>query len=151
MVVLMPSAKQYALRDLSGEDMAEIAEKQADGMDPKALVSRLLSDAYTEIGRKTIDGVEAVGVEIHNPSSGRANVQVDRRVMRLWVSIETGYPVRMESETVSNNGKLRVTQMVDQFEWHVELDPGLFELDIPSNYTEMEEPPFWPGQGDRDA
>ena len=136
--MLTHSPKQYMLRDLTAEDMAEITEKQAGGMDPKAIVQKLLSGEYTELGREMIDGAEAEGIEIHNPPGSRANFQVDSRVMRLWVSIETGYPVRMESNTVGKNGAVHITQIVDQFEWHLELDRELFELEIPSGYTEME-------------
>jgi hypothetical protein len=138
MVMLTHSSKQYMLRDLTTEDMAEITEKQAGGMDPMAIVQKLLAGEYTEVGREMIDGAEAEGIEIHNPPGGRANFPVDSRVMRLWVSVETGYPVRMETDTVGRNGTVHITQIVDQFEWHLELDPELFELEVPSGYTEME-------------
>jgi hypothetical protein len=141
-LILKHSPKQYSLTEMSGEMQAEVAQKQAGAMNPKAIVEQLLSGQYTELGREAIDGVEAEGVEIHDPPEDKDDSRIDSHVIRLWVGVETEYPVRMESEIVGNGGNLRATQVVDQFEWHIDLDPDLFQLDVPSDYTETEGPQF---------
>ena len=49
-----------------------------------------------------------------------------------WVSVETGYPVKLEADIVANNGNLHIEMMMDQFLWDVELDESVFKVDIPS-------------------
>ena len=51
---------------------------------------------------------------------------------RLWVSVETGYPVQFEGERVY--GDQRHTYAQDQFQWDVEIDESLFEPNIPEGY-----------------
>jgi hypothetical protein len=142
MLTLVHSSEQYTLQNLSEENMAEIAQKQAGGMNPQGIVQRLLSGGYTELGRQTIEGVEVDGVEINDPPDYTTSSPVDSHVVQLWVSVETGYPVLMESTVVAKDGKVRMTQTVDQFAWNVELAPNLFQLNIPSDYTETQESQF---------
>jgi hypothetical protein len=135
--------KQYSLQHVPDEAWAEVAEAQSGAMDPTSIVTLLLSGDYTEIGRRTIDGVKAEGLEIQDPTGCKVNVPADSHVLQLWVNVETGYPVSMQSEVVANDGAVRSTQILDRFEWNVELDPSLFELDIPDGYTETEAPQLW--------
>jgi hypothetical protein len=43
-----------------------------------------------------------------------------------------------EGEFVGNGGQLRVTQILDQFQWDVELEASRFQAGIPSDYTPLE-------------
>jgi hypothetical protein len=62
--------------------------------------------------------------------------------IRLWVSAETGYPVlferKMSAEVEGEAGQSEC--IMDQFQWDVELDPGIFEVDIPPDYKGVERP-----------
>jgi len=59
--------------------------------------------------------------------------------LRLWVNAETEYPVLFESkisaeaegEAISSEG------VMDQFQWDVELDPSIFEPNIPPDYVDI--------------
>jgi len=126
----------------------ERMERQGEWPDPKSLIQMFLSCEYRKLGQKTIDGVLCEGLETTDPTFGlgetNSNFTVDSLVARLWVSVETGYPVLLEFEvtrTAGDNEKLHVTLIADQFQWDVELEAGIFEPNIPPDYIDI-----WPGE-----
>jgi len=108
------------------------------GAMPKAMVRQFTSGEYMELGRRTIDGVEAQGIETEYVLGGAGNFQVDSKTAQLWVSVETGYPVLVETHIVGNNGTLQIEEILDQFQWDVELDPSEFKAVIPPDYQLLE-------------
>ncbi len=136
-VILFHDMKRYTQRTLPPLSTGAMGEMSAGDM-PKAMVRQFTSGDYKELGRRTINGVEAEGIEVQNPPGYMANFQVDSRTAQLWVSVETGYPVLIESEVVGNNGTLRIKTIEDQFQWDVEFDPSEFKAVIPSDYRRME-------------
>lgn len=104
---------------------------------PKRWIQEFLSKDYRKLGQKTIDGVLCEGLETTDPTFGVASFQVDSIAARLWVSVKTGYPVLLEAEVVGDNGQLRITGILDRFQWDVELDAGILEPNIPSDYELM--------------
>ena len=58
---------------------------------------------------------------------------------QLWVSVETGYPVLFESKisAEAEGNQLESQAVLDQFQWDVELDPGIFEPNIPPDYIDI--------------
>jgi len=119
--------------------LADDALAEIENMEPKEAVREYLSAEYTKLGRKTIEGVEAEGIEIdRDPSEAKANFQVDSCVIQLWVAVDTGLPILIEVDTVGKDGTLEVHTVQDNFQWNVELDASEFEPDIPEDYTLME-------------
>ncbi len=51
--------------------------------------------------------------------------------------MKTNWPVRIEVEgQMMNEGQFRPSHIVlDHFQWDAEIDPGLFEPNIPADYT----------------
>lgn len=133
-ILLMHSLKKYTQGHLP-----EIPEDQGQAI-PEEIVQRFLSGEYKELGQQTIEGVLVEGIEVDNPSGDTDNASNDRYVYRLWVSVETGYPVMLEADVVAKNGDLHIEMTMDQFQWNMELDPSVFKVDIPSDYTLMEMP-----------
>ncbi len=126
--------RTYYRTALADDALAEIENKE-----PKEAVREYLSAEYTKLGRRTIEGVEAEGIEIdRDPSEAEANFQVDSCVIQLWVAVDTGLPILVEVDTVGKNGTLEVHTVQDNFQWNVELDASEFEPDIPEDYTQME-------------
>jgi hypothetical protein len=123
--IVHPQLKRYMERTLSDEDLAGIAEEQ----DPRQAVKQILAASYSKLGRSEIDGVEVEGIETRG--SGTAEV------IRLWVDVKTNWPVRVESEgQMMHEGQLRPSHIVvDHFQWDAEVDPGLFEPNIPADFT----------------
>ncbi|MHC4203918.1 MAG: hypothetical protein ACYSTT_04660 [Planctomycetota bacterium] len=120
-------------------------EWRDDWTNPGFLVQMLLSAEHSKLGQKTIEGVLCEGIETTDPAcfgplpEQVKNLQVE---FRLWVSAETGYPVLYESKMSGEyKGQWDETGCVmDQFQWDVELDPGIFDPNIPPDYERIERP-----------
>ncbi len=117
-------------------------EKQDDWMNPRYLVQKILSCEHRELGQKTIDGILCEGIETTDPAIfGPLPGPVDRleMEMRLWVNVETQYPVMFEWK-VNAEAEEQVVKseaVMDQFQWDVELDPNFLEPNIPPDYVDM--------------
>ncbi|MFC1792911.1 hypothetical protein ACFL3Q_04920 [Planctomycetota bacterium] len=120
-------------------------ELHDDWTNPSFLVQKILSCEHSKLGQKTIEGVLCEGIETTDPAyigplPGEVNnLQVE---FRLWVGAETGYPVLYESKmSGEHEGEVWESESVtDQFQWDVELDPGIFEPNIPPDYERITRP-----------
>ena len=136
-VILLHALKKYTRRALPPLPPDAVASME-NGAAPKAMVRQFTAGDYRELGRRTIAGVVAEGIEVQNPLGFMGNFQVDSHTAQLWVSVETGYPVLIESEVVGNNGTLQIKMTIDEFQWDVELDPSEFHAVIPPDYQLLE-------------
>ncbi len=107
-------------------------------MDPNHWVQSFLSCRHRELGQKIIDGVLCEGIETRDPAFYGGGNPPEPPVARLWVNVETGYPVQFEGERVYD--ETRHTFVQDQFQWDVELDESLFEPNIPAGYLYIPPP-----------
>ena len=65
------------------------------------------------------------GIETTDPAAAKANFRVKSLMARIWVSVETGYPVLGEMEmTRGGDNAQRQTSTADQFQWDIEIGPG---------------------------
>ena len=118
-------------------------ERNEDWMNPRYIVQRILSSEHRKLGQKTIEGVLCEGLETTDPAVldplPSELKPVDRLMvhMRLWVDAETGYPVLYEStKALEAKGLAMVcADVMNQFQWDVELDMSLFEPNIPQDYV----------------
>ena len=79
------------------------------------------------------------GLETTDPTFGDSNAQVDNLMLRLWVSVETRYPVLCEGSVVfEGDDGVRIETVLDKFQWDVELDASEFEPKIPPDYEKMD-------------
>ena len=120
-------------------------EWQDDWTNPSFLVQKIVSGGHSKLGQKTIEGVLCEGIATTDPAClGPLPEQVnDLEVeFRLWVSAETGYPILYESKMSGEyKGDMWESESVmDQFQWDVELDSGIFEPNIPPDYERV----TWP-------
>ncbi len=104
---------------------------------PKSFVQRFLSHEHKELGQKTVEGVLCEGIETTDPAFFGTDHPVDSLMARVWVSVETGYPVQFEYEVVRYSDQIRLAGVVDQFQWDVELDESMFEPNIPADYIDI--------------
>jgi outer membrane lipoprotein-sorting protein len=116
-----------------------------DWTNPSFLVQMILSAEHSKLGQKTIEGVLCEGIETTDPAClGPLPEQVNNLQVefRLWVSAETGYPVLFESKMGGESeGEWGESEcVIDQFQWDVELDPDIFEPNIPTGYEKIERP-----------
>jgi outer membrane lipoprotein-sorting protein len=103
----------------------------------KGWVEEILSREHTNLGRKTIDGIVCEGIETRYAVLGDASPPAQNHVSRVWVAVETGYPVLCEGESLGDDGQLRNKTVLDQFQWDVRLDASEFEPTIPEGYEQM--------------
>lgn len=125
--------------------------------DPRPRIKKVLAGEHTKLGRRTIDGVEADGIEAPAISGtvtgvgssmsagGIANtsspVKIEITTIRqFWSSVETGAPVLVEENMAAANGAFREKRTLDQFRWNVRLDPNEFQAKIPPEYRRVEQP-----------
>jgi hypothetical protein len=124
LLMVHPQLKRYMEQTLSDEQVVGTLEQQ----DPRQWIEWVLSWEHRELGRSEIDGVAVEGIEAERE---------DKETLRLWVDVKTNWPVRIESEgQMMHEGQLRPSHIVlDHFRWDGEIDPGLFEPNIPADYT----------------
>ena len=134
-VSIIHSTKTYTREPLLEEDIANLEE-----MSPLKLVQKYLSTDYKELAPDTINGLEVEGIEVNDPSVIKATFPIDSIVARLWVSKETGFPVRIDAEITGNNGELRMEAVMSELQWNVEFSESDFTPDIPSDYALIETP-----------
>ena len=132
-VVLVHAQKGYVREEMTLTDKGN--QKHANIMEPRWWVRQFLACEYTELEPKTIDGVFCEGLETSDPALvPDADFRIDSLLARLWVDVETGYPVLLESEfTGQHSGSM----VYDQFQWDVVFDAGVFEPNIPADYEQM--------------
>ncbi|MFC1635263.1 hypothetical protein ACFL5Z_10520 [Planctomycetota bacterium] len=125
--------KQYWRIELSDEQAA----RGRDPDDPRTWLKMILSGDYIELGRTTINGVIAEGIECNRPE-----MVGEDGIMRLWVDVETNLPAQIEVDMLGmEGGQMRQhTYVMENFEWNASLDESLFEPDIPEDYTQGEDP-----------
>ena len=126
MLVVDHDQKRYNKQDLSEELLRQVREEGWGWSDPQALVNMALSLEHHALGQKTIDGVLCEGIEATSPDGGTA---------QLWVGVETGYPVLVETERTK--GGIRTTSTLDQFRWNVDLPAEGIEPEIPAGYDPL--------------
>jgi hypothetical protein len=103
----------------------------------KGWVAEVLSREHTNLGRKTFDGVPCEGIETRYAAFGDTNSPPENHVSRVWVSVETGYPVLCEGEPLGDDGQPLHKAVLDRFQWDVKLEASEFEPNIPEGYEQI--------------
>jgi hypothetical protein len=126
MLGVLHDAKRYMKETMSDERVQRGRENHG-WTDPQGLLSLGRSLKHHALGRKTIDGVLCEGIEATGPDGGTG---------RVWVGVDTGYPVLVEIESVDAGG-VRHTGTMDQFQWNVDLSAQDVEPEIPAGYEPL--------------
>ena len=126
---LVPTNKTYGRDSVSAEQWALVANAG-----PDTVVKAFLAHDYRELGQKTIDGVLCEGIE-STDTRLETDRPVDSLVARLWVNVETRYPVLLEWQIVPSGASEPERKISDQWQWDVELTADMFEAPIPADYT----------------
>jgi outer membrane lipoprotein-sorting protein len=134
-VSITHSTKTYTRRPLLKRDITNLEE-----MSPTKLVQKYLSTDYKELGTLILNGLEVEGIEVNDPSVISTTFPIESIVARLWVSKETGFPVRMEAKMTGNNGALKMEAVINELQWNIEFSASDFTPDIPSDYTLVDTP-----------
>jgi outer membrane lipoprotein-sorting protein len=110
-------------------DQFEMVRRLARPPDQFEMVRRLvregssgMGDKAERLGKKEIDGREAVGFRVN----------ANGMDMTLWADPETAWPIRIEIVMKTLDGARLV---MNNFRYDVDLDPSLFSLEPPAGYS----------------
>jgi len=128
---LMPAEKKYRRKPLTEK---ELEVRQVE--DVRGVIKELLSGKHKKLGRDSIDGIEAEGIEIDDPNLIKytSSFEVESMGVQLWVDTETYLPVLLKAEMRGSKGEKAMLK-ADNFQWNVQLEPSIFEPNIPDDYT----------------
>ena len=142
-ITVIPILRQYKIEMLSEDQL------RAFNMGFVKIVECIKSGEYKKLGHKVIKGTKTEGIEFTNLflviQTGYP-LRFDELLFRMWVDVETSRPVTMEVEatasdkffTIWTGGKpIHVKAVLDDIQWHAEIDPNVFRPDIPEDYTLM--------------
>jgi len=122
LIGVLHDRKMYSKEAMSDERV-QSARAQKGWTDPQGLLKLALSLEHHALSQKMIDGVLCEGIEGTGP---------DGSTGRIWVGVETGYPVLVEIEGVDGS-----TGTMDQFRWNVDLVAEGIEPEIPAGYDPL--------------
>lgn len=142
-VVIIPPWKKYFKSPLT-DDQVKILELTS----LKGIVDFFLEGDYEKLGRSTINGIEVEGFEFRDikllESFPKILMNIQDIRGRVWIGVQDLLPVKVEADAVL--GRCLFTGFEEErlhdvgfFEdYDVELDEGIFCLDIPADYTPLD-------------
>ena len=98
--------------------------------DPEEYIRRFLARDHTDLGPRAIDGIEAEGIEVVDPPTQDGPDL--KGIGRLWVSVETGLPVRIELE---QRGREEQVDWILDFRWGEQVDADAFRPEVPDGFS----------------
>jgi hypothetical protein len=120
-------AQKYSKEAMSDEQVQRAQADKERWTDPRSLLNLCLSVEHHELSQKIINGVLCEGIEAMAPGGITG---------RMWIAVETGYPVLVEVEAIDDKG-IRHTSTLDQFQWNVDLLAEDVEPEIPADYQSL--------------
>src|SRR4030042_1137905 len=136
-VSVIPDQKKYFKMTVSDEQMQKMGGENGD---PVTLLKALLEHKYTELGRKTIDGVAAWGIQVSDPKLGTkmgsfiSGGMFDETAVQLWVDQKHELPIRIQATGSSKDGRASMEMVYDNFQWDIKIEPARLTPEIPDDY-----------------
>jgi hypothetical protein len=136
-LTVIPDQKKYFKVTISDGQMQKMGEENGD---PVTVLKALLEHRYTELGRKTIDGVAAWGIQVSDPQLGPkmgsfiSGGMFDETTVQLWVDQKHELPIRIYAAGSSRDGRASMEMVYDSFQWDIQIDPARLKPEIPDDY-----------------
>ena len=143
--ILFPKSKKYLQAPLNEEFLRRLNQ-----LTPKGVVNWIQEGNYKQLPRRKIEGVTAEGFEVQNPPALNDLMEIQESwfpitnsLVRLWVDVETSLPVVVEMELMTGSGlftgfrELKIETYAYDLQWNAEIDPEIFQVDIPVDYTPL--------------
>jgi hypothetical protein len=137
LLTVMPAQKTYLKVEIGPEQMKQMDKDKGD---PVTILKAMLEHDYTDLGRKTINGVAAWGIEVSDPNLGAkmgsfvSGGMFDKTVVQLWVDEANELPIKMTATGSSNDGQATMALVMTDFQWDAPMDPTLLKPEIPDDY-----------------
>jgi hypothetical protein len=128
-VTLLPARKAYLRQKMTGGMLEKMGTQHGD---PRQLVARFMEYSHTELGRRTLEGVEVEGLECRDPrvAAGVFGGWRARLLRTSWGSVgrpRTNLPVRLEIEAFSADGRKAAEMGAIRIRLGARIDPAEFE------------------------
>jgi len=131
-IMVAHNAKKYLAETMTDRQVQRARADEDRWSSPQGLVDCCLARKHHALDQKTIEGVLCEGIETTDTSG----LPFKSFTGRLWVSVETGYPVLVEIEAI-DHGDARRTTTLDQFQWNADLSAENVEPEIPADYQPL--------------
>lgn len=144
--------KKYA-RYPATDEQIELMEQLA----PAGMIDLLLQNDHRKLGPRVIDGVDVEGFELDSLESIRGVLpewlfDIQQGKATAWIATGELLPVRFEGDmrigrslaTLFRDIRLQETATLESYD--VELDPNLFDTNVPEGYDEFGLTDFIPGK-----
>jgi hypothetical protein len=152
-ILVLPAEKKYGKLSMPGDWL----NRMTGILTPRGFLEYFTSGQYTELGRAKFDNFDVEGFEISDPNIVfpipeplRTMFPVNDMVVRIWIDVETSLPVGVEAEFNTDSGlftgfkKLHCEYRAKNFQWNTDIPEGIFEPNIPDDYTEIKVTDFIP-------
>ncbi|MBE0565555.1 MAG: hypothetical protein IH621_06355, partial [Krumholzibacteria bacterium] len=120
--------RTYLRQHLGEDQVAEILRQSS----AQEIVRSFRDDEHRSLGRRRIERRQAEGIELTDFDAWAPVFESGS--LRLWVDLETQWPVRLELEGTARGGKVRKTIILDNFQWNPALAAADFAVTIPDHY-----------------
>ena len=131
----------YPLESYERWTLTDDGIKRLRDRHPQQIIVKILQGPYESIGSDRIDGMEVEGIQTQDPNVlidptdyYDMDLEVEKFVARVWIDSETQWPVWLEFNFTPKGSSMHRTLVMDQFEWGVQLDSGLFAFKIPDDF-----------------
>ncbi len=156
-IIVSPTEKKYGKLSLPRAWL----DRMTGLLTPHGLADFFTSSHYTEVGRAKFDNFDVEGFEISQdanpnlwpiPEPLRLLFPAKDMVARLWIDVETSLAVGFEVVFDTDRGlftgfeKLHCEIRAYDIQWNAELPEGIFEPNIPDDYTEFTVADFIPAE-----
>jgi hypothetical protein len=145
-VLVIPSEKRYLEVPVS----EDIFDRLTTVLTPSGMLAHITSSPHAELGRRQSDGLKVEGFETNDhrlfavPGALQFLLPVNDLTARLWIDVDSSLPVGIEIDFTTNRTvlagfkKLRAEFRTDEIQWNAELPTGIFDPNIPADYTEID-------------
>jgi hypothetical protein len=142
-LIVLPPWKKYVTFP-STDKQVQLLEN----LTPEGIVNLLIGGDHKELGRDTVNGVEAEVFEFQNREPfkellPKAVLDVQDYTGKIWIGIDEQMPLRIEGDLVMGRSfmtmfhDLNLHEVNTLGEYDGELDEDIFDTNPPEGYTEL--------------
>ena len=142
-LLVIPANKKYG-KFTSTDKIMRLLENGT----PKGIINLLMEGDYRELGRDSVNGVEAEVFEFQDPGTfkellPKAIVDIQNIKGRVWIAIKEQMPVRVEGDLAIGKSFMTMFQELNLHEintfgdYNIDLEENIFDIAPPEGYTEF--------------
>jgi hypothetical protein len=142
-LLVLPRWKKYGTFTSTDKQMQLL-----ENMSPKGIINLLFEGDYRKLGPDNINGTKTEVFEFQDPEPfigliPKAIFDIQSLKGKVWIGIEEQLPIQVEGDLVIGKSIMTMFNDLNLHEFNVlekcdiELDEGIFEINIPDGYTKL--------------